>query len=270
MVKIGLALGGGGAKGIAHIKFLKVFDELKIKPSAISGTSIGAIIGSLYSAGMSAIEIEKYFLSMDLKKVMKLLDISWSTKTGLFGGKKIRKEYEQLIKLKDFKDLKIPLYVVAADFWKQEELIFSKGNIADAVRASGSIPGVFDPVTVGGRVLVDGGIINPLPFELLKKKCGVVIAIDVMSDNHKKRGHVRSPTILEQVLKSLEIMQTSIIKTKLQHSKPDLYLNPRMGNIEVLDFHKARQIIHSEDSEVQKLRKYLKKLMKSSTFWSKI
>lgn len=186
--KIGLALGSGSALGLAHIGVLKQLEKHNIKPDFITGTSIGAVIGAAYAAGCSSHEIEK-----------KLFSIEWSRmfdftvpKKGLISGKFIELLLEDLTKNKNFKDLKIPLKIIATDLENSNKIVFEKGKVSAAVRASMSIPGIFTPVEFGETIAVDGGLVEPIPAATLKDMgADIIIAVDVGTSYPTK--YARSP-----------------------------------------------------------------------------
>ncbi len=253
--KVGVALGSGGAKGLAHIPMLDVFDELGIKISAISGTSIGAVIGVLYAAGIPAREICEGVMELGpedsewlLGRVLpKSLVGGWLDLVGMeFRGKglvstdKTLKALADAVEVSTFEELKIPLQVVAADFWTREEVVFSSGPLIPAVSASMALPGLLKPVQIGERVLVDGGTVNPLPFDLLLPDCDVVVAIDVMGK--KDRSDDPVPSLADAIFNAYQIMQRSILREKMRHHPPTIYIEPGIVDIRVLDFLKADEI----------------------------
>tara|TARA_Y100000310_G_C20595876_1_gene770476 strand:+ start:373 stop:1317 length:945 start_codon:yes stop_codon:yes gene_type:complete len=174
--KVGLALGGGGAKGMSYVGIFKVLERHKIPIDYVSGTSIGAVFGALYCAGYSADEIEKIISEMSWKK---LVDFS-NFGDGLIEGKAIEKTLAKLLKGKSFENLRIPLAVTAVDLASGEEVVFESGDLVRAVHASTAIPGVFCPVKIDHRSYVDGGVIDPVPVGALRqKKVDVVIAVNL-------------------------------------------------------------------------------------------
>jgi NTE family protein len=176
MKKIGLALGGGGAKGFAHIPILEVFDELGIKPYCITGTSIGSIMGGLYASGHTAADIvdmlrhlsppksataKNIIRGKELFRILDMIDPHFSLKPrGLLKGEKFLSFLYDQMKVDSFEELVIPLKVVATDFWRNEQVVFDSGDLLPAIRSSMAIPYVFTPVTIGDRVLVDGGLVT--------------------------------------------------------------------------------------------------------------
>lgn len=167
--KIGLALGSGAAKGLAHIGAVKALEERGIPINMIAGSSIGALIGACYAMAGSINDIEALALKLDWKKLARLLDpnIALFFK-GVIYGKKLKELLKTIIGNVEFKDLKIPLSIVTTDAETGEEVVINKGSVLEAVRASISIPAVFTPVRLDNRYLMDGGVINPVPVSVVK------------------------------------------------------------------------------------------------------
>lgn len=182
MKKVGLVLGGGGARGYAHIGVLKILEKYKIHVDMVVGASMGSIVGACYASGMPIEEIEKRALEMGYLKLIQLLDINFP-RQGLISGKLIEKFLNELIKGKTFNELKIPLIVTATDIVTGKEIVIKEGSVAKALRASISIPGIFTPVKHDEYVLADGSIINFLPVNIAREMgADIIIAVDVSSD----------------------------------------------------------------------------------------
>lgn len=271
--KIGLALGGGGAKGLAHIPMLQVLDELGVKPHIIAGTSIGSIMGALYAAGLSAErirdEFDRIILSRgqflkdlvhkkDAFRVLSFVDIEFR-RGGLLKSDKLIQYLYTNLGAATFEELKIPLRIVATDFWSSEQVVFSSGDLLSAIQASMGLPGVFTPVMRDGRVLIDGGGVNPLPHDVIADDCDVVIAIDVMG-RHSPGKHPL-PNVLRAVLQTFDIMQNSIIAEKLKRRPPDILIRPAVENVEILEFDKAAVIYRQAAGGADELRRALEKLV---------
>lgn len=176
--KVGLALGSGSSRGWSHIGVIKALMDNDIPVDFVAGTSIGAYVGAIFASGHLE-EFHHTVLEMDWKRVVSMLDLSMSL-TGVLEGRKVMDLAEEMMTIRNFKDLKIPLRVVAADLKTGEEIIFSEGPVKDAVRASISIPGIFRPVEINKRVCVDGGLLNPVPVDIVKEMgADVVIAVDL-------------------------------------------------------------------------------------------
>lgn len=256
MKKIGLALGGGGAKGFAHIPLLEVFDELGIKPYCITGTSIGAILGALYASGHSAIDIVEMIEQLivprnarfkdiirnkDSFKILSMIDPHFSFKPqGLIKGEKFLGFLYEQMKVSTFEELSIPFKAVATDFWRKEQVVFDSGELLPAVRASMAIPYVFTPVHMNDQVLVDGGLVNNVPHDLLSTSCDIQIAVDIMGEHSTPK--TKTPSPLDAIFHTYEVMQESIANAKIEAHPVDIYMRPPLMDIEVLDFHKAESI----------------------------
>jgi NTE family protein len=248
---VGLALGGGGAIGLAHIPVLELLDSMGIRPSCISGTSMGAVIGALYASGMNGNEIrtlvdDTVFKRGDspedalqsLKKMFRFMDVNFMG-PGVFKGNSIMHYLNESIEAETFEELTIPLKVVATDFWRSEQVVLSSGNLIDAVKASMGLPGIFSPVKIDDRILVDGAGVNPVPWDLLDD-CDIVIAVDVLGDS---TGNAENPPgAVKAVLEMFEIMQKSIVRSNMRTNPPDIYIRPVLEDIGLLDFHKAEDI----------------------------
>jgi NTE family protein len=180
--KIGLALGSGGSRGLAHIGVIKVLEENNIPIDFIAGSSIGAMVGSFYAAGLSIKEIEKIALSTNWRQVFSVL-FDPHLKQGLIGGEKLKTFIEDYINGKKFEDCKITFVAVATDLKTGEIIILNKGEMAQAIRASISIPLVFKPAEINGRMLADGGLSAPVPVEIVRGM-GADIVIAVNLDKH--------------------------------------------------------------------------------------
>jgi len=180
--KIGLALGSGGSRGLAHIGVIKVLEENNIPIDFIAGSSIGAMVGGFYAAGLSIKEIEEIALSTNWRRVFSIL-FDPHLKQGLIGGEKLKTFIENYINGKKFEDCKVPFVTVATDLKTGEVVVLNKGEMAQAIRTSISIPLVFKPAEINGRMLVDGGLSAPVPVEIVRGM-GADIIIAVNLDKH--------------------------------------------------------------------------------------
>jgi NTE family protein len=261
MKRVGLALGGGGAKGLSHIAFLKALDELKVRPAIIAGTSVGAVIGGLYATGVSGAGLEQLLENIGFKDLSKIaLDFSILSKSAIFTGKRMEEFLARQLPCQTFEETEIPLKVVATDFWNRTEVIFESGSLITAIRASMAMPAVFEPVLLNDKVLIDGGAVNPLPYDLIRQDCDLTIALDVSGEKtHPPEDHV--PNMLESLLSTFQIMQASIVESKKGLSPPDIYVKPALTNIRVLDFFRYKEILAGVQDEVQGFKETLKKCL---------
>ncbi len=249
----GIAFGGGGARGLAHIHVIEALDELGIRPVAIAGSSIGAIMGAGMAAGMKGREIHDYARSI-LGTRAQVATRMWRARPGTFaeameGGLRVSQfNIERILKAflpdavpETFAELKIPLKVTATDFFGHKLAVFSEGELNSALAASAAIPAVFRPVTRDGRVLIDGGIYNPVPFDLIDRDADIVIAIDVVgapTDAERKQ-----PTSVDLMFGATQLMMQSIIANKLQQCRPDILIRPPVSRFRVLDFLKIDAVM---------------------------
>lgn len=267
--KIGLALGGGGARGISHIPVLEAFDEYGIKPHAIAGTSIGAIFGGAYASGLSGRQIREIALASfaDRNAVLSRL---WKLRprrfVELFNGNSVQFDPLKVLEVfvaeylpASFEELEIPLRVLATDFYGGAEVDIESGALLSAIAASIAIPALFRPVMRQNQVLIDGGVINPLPFDRLPSDCDVVIAVDVVGAPVCRPGR-SLPSSLDAIYGTSQILMQSITAQKLKQNQPDLLLRPDTGNIRVLDFMKAKEILDLSESLREKTLDYLREL----------
>ncbi|MEK1891063.1 MAG: patatin-like phospholipase family protein [Phyllobacterium sp.] len=248
-----IAFGGGGARGIAHINVIEALDELGIRPTAISGSSIGAIMGAGMAAGMSGAEIREYAVAILSKRgeiaarLWKLRPASFGEmfgggfRLGQFNIEKVLKHFLPERIPGTFEELEVPLSVTATDFYGQREVVMAEGDLYNAVAASAAIPALFRPVRREDRILIDGGIYNPVPFDHLMDKARFVIAIDVVGGPEGDIG--RSPSSIEAMFGASQLMMQSIIATRLRTQAPAIFLRPSVARFGVLDFLRIEQVL---------------------------
>lgn len=203
-LKIGLALGSGAARGLAHIGVLKALIEEGIPIDYISGSSIGALVGAYFASKGEVATLEEMVLGIDWRKLARLIDpnLIFMLK-GLIHGQKIKELLQAIIGDIEFKDLKIPLAVVATDINTGEEVIIKEGSVIEAVRASISMPAIFMPVKYGRRFLIDGGVVNPVPAGVVRNMGATfVIACNVIQKLKNKRMHVHKKKTSKLISKS--------------------------------------------------------------------
>lgn len=254
-MKIGLALGGGGAKGYAHIPYLKALDETGIKISCISGTSMGAIIGAFYAGGMPGDKMAEMTEHLGIRETIKLA-APVSIKTGLTDGKNVEKYLRDNLPVQTFEELKIPLKIPATDYWSKEEFVFEKGDLVPAIRASISLPGIFHPFRYDDKLFLDGGIVNPVPFDLLAD-CDFIITIDVLNENFSSR---KIPGPIDALFGSYHIMKEYIMKYKDYRNKAGLLCSPDLTEYSALAFHKHKEIMASVEKDVEQFKKKITEL----------
>ncbi|MDY7018587.1 MAG: patatin-like phospholipase family protein [Chloroflexota bacterium] len=248
--KIGLALGAGSARGWAHVGVLKALEESSIPIDMISGTSMGAVIGALYAKERRAAILEEIALGVDWKQVVNLADLNLVLGKGLIHGRKIREILRTIIGDVKFEDLGIPLAIVAADAQTSEEIVFTEGSVIEAVRASISLPVIFTPVKWEHRFLIDGGVVNPVPVEIVRDMgAEVVIAVNVISEPQtgaNKPGGDKIPDITINL--RFEDTHLVVIKNRIdgfiQESKSRIKVFERPYNIVKTEVHRGKKKVN--------------------------
>jgi NTE family protein len=265
MKTFALALGGGGARGLAHIAVIEALDDLGVKPAAIAGTSIGALVGAAYAAGMGGKEIRRHVIRFahDPSEIMRRLMVSRAgTFADLFAGafgqatqidaEKFCAQFLPEAIPADFSELKIPLAVMATDLHRREEVPLIAGPLRSALAASIAIPGLLRPVAIDDRILIDGGTTNPLPFDRLRGSADRIVAVDVLTVPPAERVDI--PGALESIIVTLNIMGSAIVAGKLAQGAPDLGIRPNVAIFRTLDFYQATAILRASEpakTEVQ-------------------
>lgn len=288
---IGLALGSGAAFGLAHIGVLHVLEKEKIPISVVSGASIGALIAAMWGIGLSPREIEN--ISGKLKKklnIIKLLDFTFPI-SGILAGKRLRRFLRAILGDRTFEDLKIPVKIIVCDLANREIVIIDKGRLLDAVYKSIAVPGIFQPIMEEGRMLVDGGILDPVPVDVLfKSGAKKVIAVNVLpgpkniyernmaqkevakeEENILRQGsfdekiHVHftrffrkvfTPNIFDVIMTSMQAMEYSI--AEINCCRADVSLHPVLSDAASTDFHLIKQFVKIGEEEtlrhIEKIR----------------
>jgi NTE family protein len=274
---IALALGGGGARGLAHILILEAFDELGIRPAYITGTSIGAMYGAAYAAGLSAafirahteevlgqrLDLARNLIAARSDPVQKLFRL-FSLRSALLKPEILLEHILPTRVPRRFEDLRIPLAVVATDFYAQDTVVFSEGDLRQAIAASIALPVIFQPVIVNNRALMDGGLVDPLPFDLAAARADITVAVDV-SGAPRSDPREMGPGAVEAIVACSQILQRSLVREKLKRLQPDVYIDVDVDAFHVLEFHRFREILAAAMPAKDLLKRKLALLMTSHT-----
>jgi NTE family protein len=274
---IGLALGGGGARGLAHIAMLEAFDELGVKPHIIAGTSIGAIYGAAFASGISGRELRKHTRDILSQRFGLLRNLFAATGqpfqrlASVVGARSAILDASVVLDLilpkhvkNDFADCEILLKIVASDFYEQEPRVFTEGPLRPAVAASMALPVIFQPVVTGGSVLIDGGLTNPLPFDLLMREADIIVAIDV-SGAPVPDPRRATPTVFEALFASAFLFESSIVKEKLKSAQPDILIRTGTSKYQALDFLKFDEILAASKPAKERLKQQLARVLSVET-----
>jgi NTE family protein len=226
-IRVGLALGGGAAKGFAHIGVIKMLEASGIHPDVVAGTSAGSVVGALYASGMDAFALQEQAFSLDEAKIRDV---------GFFGGGLVKGELLEdyvntLVNKRPIQSLRIPFAAVATNLQTGDRAVFVSGNTGQAVRASSSIPGVFQPTDINGVPYVDGGVVSPVPVDAARQLgADVVIAVDISA----KASRTRPEGMMGVVSQSITIMGQKLGEQEL--SRADVVIRPKVGQIGPTDF----------------------------------
>lgn len=263
---VAVAFGGGGARGICHINVVEALDELGIRPTAISGSSIGSIIGSGMAAGMSGREIRDHTIDLMGKKGS-VGNRLWSLgpasmrhavdgfRFGQFNLELILQALMPQALPQTFADLAIPLTVITTDYYAQSEVVIEEGDLRLALAASAAIPALFMPVRMDGRIMIDGGIFNPVPYEHLMDKADIVIGVDVVGG--PEGDGTTMPNRLDSLFGASQLMMQAAIALKLKLRPPHIFLRPPVNRFRVLDFLKAEEVLNESSFIKDELKRQM-------------
>lgn len=270
---VAVALGGGSARGLAHIVVLEALDELGVRPAAIAGTSMGAICGALYAAGVPAAELRAAFMHEFASRIAFVRRHAARTAAGLPSLWRPRRPgaidnvslFEMLLPAIlrcHFAALKVPFMAVAADLRANTQVVLDRGPLIPAIAASCALPAWARPVVIDGRVLIDGGYVNPVPFDVVTDKADVTIAVDVTGDPRlgAAAGVPRSSAVRQG---AVQMLFHSIVREKLKRSPPDILIRPAVGSVGSMDFFRIGAILAaaepSRDEVKRQLARYLER-----------
>jgi NTE family protein len=283
--RVGLALGSGSARGWAHIGAIRALEQAGVRPDLVCGTSIGALVSAAYAAG-ELDRLEQWVLELRLKDVVGFLDLSRGS--GLVRGERLMSFFRSNFVDRPIEELAMPFAAVATSLQSGEEVWLRRGSTLDAVRASIAVPGLFTPVLRDGSLLVDGGLVNPVPVSLARAMgADIVIAVDLSSDILGRRlrtdpavdaragavgdwlrkvrdnlgtvlpGHLHDkpamPSVLDVLASSINIMQVRISRSRMAGEPPDLIVAPRLAQLGLLDFHRAHEAIEQGHRAVERV-----------------
>ncbi|MFN8177778.1 MAG: patatin-like phospholipase RssA [bacterium] len=287
--RVGLALGSGAARGWAHIGVIRALEQAGIRPDLVCGTSIGALVGAAYAVG-ELDRFEQWALGLGIREVVAYMDVSLGG--GLLKGERLMEFFRRHVADRPLEELALPFAAVATSLDSGAEIWLRRGSTLDAVRASIGLPGLFAPVLHEGSMLVDGGLVNPVPVSLARAMgAEVLIAVDLSSDvlgRHPHAGHhpeaataaggnwmhklqsrlgslipahspgePKKPSILDVVTSSLNIMQVQITRSRMAGEPPDLIVEPRLAHLGLLDFHRAEEAIEEGKRAVERVARSL-------------
>ncbi|MFZ2388625.1 MAG: patatin-like phospholipase RssA [Polaromonas sp.] len=289
---VGLALGSGSARGWAHIGVLRALEHAEIRPDLICGSSIGALVGAAYAVG-ELDRFEQWVLGLSVKEVVSFMDFNLSG--GMLKGERLMDFFRRNFVDRPIEELGLPFGAVATALHSGTEVWLRSGSTVNAVRASIALPGLFTPVQRDGRLLVDGGLVNPVPVSLARAMgADIVIAVDLNADilgRHLRQeapaqdegaergewmrrlqenfgsllpepaaGRPRLPSMLDVLTSSLNIMQVRITRSRMAGEPPEAVVAPRLAHLGLLDFHRAREAIDAGQRAAEASLPFLREL----------
>jgi len=233
-VRVALVLGAGAAKGFAHIGVLKVLEANKIPINMVVGTSAGSFVGSLYAYGFSPYQLQSISFGIQQSDLADLM----LPDNGFIKGEKLEAYVNRMVRNTPMEKLRIPFYAVATDIQDGKETVFGSGNTGRAVRASCSIPGVFSPVVINGRMYVDGGVVSPVAVDTARKYgADMVIAVDLSGGGESPRPE----GTMETIMQAINLMYGRITSQQLVHA--DVLIRPKTGYIGAADFSRRNEAV---------------------------
>jgi NTE family protein len=266
--RIGVALGGGSARGLVHVPYIEAIDELGLTPSVISGCSIGALIGSGWAAGMTGRELREHSTSV-LATMRVIAGRIWATHMGsgitniFTRGIPLALDATKVVESfipdnfpREFRELKIPMYIVATDFQSWHQVVFNEGLLREAIAGSIAIPSLFRPVAYAHHLLVDGGVVNPLPLDQIAADSDITIGIDVNGDPSESLTRTNHGAI-DVWFGAAQIMMHSLIAHMMAAYPPDIYVRPHLSHFGALEFWRVKEIIEHADSEKDRFKRMI-------------
>lgn len=265
--RIGIALGGGSARGLTHIPYIEAMDELGLKPSVIAGTSIGALLGAGWANGMTGAELRSH--AYDVLGTMRIIaGRIWGSQFSnlgalLQGGFSVQLDAAHIVDNflpdpfpDDFAALRVPFYVVATDFQTWHQAVFNAGPLRPAIAGSIAIPTLFKPVQFAHHLLVDGGVVNPLPLDQAAADCDILVGIDVNGDPSRRINQV-SYKPLDVWFGAAQIMMHALTAHMMAAYPPDVYMRPHVDAFGTLEYWRVREIVEYASQDKDNFKRQL-------------
>ena len=291
-LRLGLALGSGSARGWAHIGVIRALEERGVKPDIVCGSSIGALVGAAYASGKLG-ELEQWVTGLAWTTVVRLMDLTW--RGGLIRGTRLFTLFRTIFEDREIAGLPIPYGAIATELHSGRELWLRQGNVLEAVRASCAMPGLFTPVLRDGIVLVDGGLVNPVPVSMCRALgADLVVAVDLswgklgpyrqgkeqeiaprdvpgwldrvrpewLKKTTPKQEASTIPSIFDVFMTSLDIVEMRVARSRLAGDPPDVLVTPLLPDFATMDFHRANEAIEEGRAAVERMGPLLKQVLR--------
>jgi len=258
--KLGIAFGGSGAQGIANIAYVKALEAAGIRPDIVSGTGIGAVVASMYAAGMTSQHMIDFLNEINFPGARKPISMAKvkDSKYGILDGLGLEEHYRMVVPVKVFDRLYFPLKVVAANYLTGEQVVFDTGDVGPAVRSAVAIPGVFSPNEINDMVLMDGSCINPVPFDVIRDDCDVLAAVDPQINESPE---TYSPFVFPALMAASAASRKALALEKERNCKVDVYERVVLEDINMLDFALHADIIEAAEESAVAFVERIKELL---------
>ncbi len=265
----GLALGSGSARGWAHIGVIRALEERGIKPDVVCGTSVGALVGAAYASG-ELDRLEKWVTGLAWTTVVRLMDLTW--RGGLIRGTRLFTLFRTIFEDRDIAELPMPYGAVATELHSGREVWLRQGKVLEAVRASCAMPGLLTPVVRDGAVLVDGGLVNPVPVSMCRALgADLVVAVDLSwgklgpyrqdREQAKAQEDLKIPSIFNVFMTSLDIVEVRVARSRLAGEPADVLLTPLLPDFATMDYHRAEEAIKEGRAAVERMGPLLERVL---------
>ena len=244
--KLGIAFGGSGAQGIASIAYIKALEALEIKPDIVSGTGVGAVVAAMYAAGMSSEDMIDFMREINFPGSKRPININRikDAKYGILDSLGLEEYYQMIVPVKVFDRLYFPLKIIAANWVTGQQVVFDSGDVGPAVRSAVSIPGVFMPHEIDGEMLMDGSCVNPVPFDVIRKDCDLLVAIDPQVNEEGS-----SPFVYSVVSGAFNAAKKALAIEKRKSCKVDVFESFVVEEMSMYDFAFYIEIIESAEEK---------------------
>ncbi|HKU46655.1 MAG TPA: patatin-like phospholipase RssA [Burkholderiales bacterium] len=289
-LRLGLALGSGSSRGWAHIGVIRALEERGIKPDIVCGSSIGALVGAAYASGELE-RLEQWVTGLAWTTVVRLMDLTW--RGGLIRGTRLFTLFRTIFQDREIEELPMPYGAIATELHSGRELWLRHGKVLDAVRASCAMPGLFTPVIRDGAMLVDGGLVNPVPVSMCRALgADLVVAVDLSwgklgpyrqsrssevalpaedsgwlerwfrrKERHREQEELKIPSIFNVFMTSLDIVEMRVARSRLAGEPADVLVTPLLPDFATMDFHRAEEAIHEGRAAVERMGPLLKQVL---------
>lgn len=259
---LGIAFGGSGAEGIACVAYIKALEEAGIKPDIVSGTGMGGVAAAMYASGMSSADIIDFLKEIEFPGSRRPINIAKlkDARIGILDDMGLEEYFKMVVPIKVFDRLYFPLKIVAAGFESGAEVVFCDGDVARAVRAGASVPGIFSPYEKDGIICIDGSCVNPVPFDVIRADCEVLAAIEPCADLSLE-GKGRDITVFEAMMNSYASMRKSLAIEKRKSCAVELYEYRVIEEISTFDFALYEDILSSAEENASIFAEKLQKML---------